>query len=407
MAHPESFFQKNRQQLASELKGGLFVVTAYTEMQRKADQAFQFEQEANFWYLSGIDSPRWKLVYDGIRHHTWLVRPEVDEVERIFNGESDSTELQMKSGADEVIDEADFEPLLRQLTRTHSTVYTVKPLAANAYSFTQNPAQKQLTRVLERIFTAVNDCTETLATLRAIKQPNEIKALEKAISLTMSAFELIHMQLPEASFEYEVEAIATNLFRQKGVMHAYDPIVAAGKNACTLHYTANNQRVNKHQLILCDIGAVYDGYAADITRTYAGSATSQRSLAVLATVADAQSEIIKLIKPGLSFAEYRTESDKCMATALRSLGLSAATDVELVRTYMPHAVSHGLGIDVHDGLGSYRQFQPGMVLTVEPGIYLPAESIGIRIEDDILVTEKGNRVLSKRLASNPAADLLS
>lgn len=173
MAHPPTFFRDNRARLAEALKGGLIILTAYSEMQRRADQAFRFEQEAHFWYLSGIDAPRWKLVYDGMRHHTWLVCPELDEVERIFNGEADARLLRETSGADEVVDEADFEQLLRQLTRTHSTVHTVKPAPADRYSFVQNPASKQLTRTLERIFPAVDDCTSELARLRAIKQPNE------------------------------------------------------------------------------------------------------------------------------------------------------------------------------------------------------------------------------------------
>ena len=231
MTHQPSFFRNNRARLAEALKGGLVVVTAYSELQRRADQAFHFEQEANFWYLSGIDTPRWKLVYDGLRHHTWLVRPELDEVERIFNGEADASLLRETSGADEVIDEADFEQLLRQLTRTHSTVHTVKPAPADRYSFIQNPAGKQLTRVLERIFPAVGDCTTELSRLRAIKQPNELKAIERAVKLTAAAFEQLHARLDACTYEYEAEAITTGLFRAAGATHAYDPIVAAGKNA--------------------------------------------------------------------------------------------------------------------------------------------------------------------------------
>lgn len=375
-------------------------------MQRKADQAFAFEQEANFWYLSGITSPRWRLVYDGIRQHTWLVRPDVDEVERVFNGEADSEALLAGSGADEIVDEGDFEQLLRQLKQTHSTVYTVTPAPADRYSFVQNPANKQLTRILERIFPAVSDCASDIARLRAIKQPNEIMAIERAVKLTMEAFEKLHTQLDMCHYEYELEAITTGLFRQKGVYHAYDPIVAAGKNACTLHYVANTERLRKKQLVLCDIGAQYDGYAADITRTYAYGAMTARQSGVLSALTDVQAAIIRTIAPGVSFATYLEESDRIMAGALRSLGLTGEADQALVHRYMPHAVSHGLGIDVHDSLGSYKEFVPGMVLTVEPGIYLPEESIGTRIEDDILVTEGGRRVLSARLASNPDVNLV-
>lgn len=399
ITHEASFFQGNRQQLATALQGGLVVLTAYDEMQRRADWAFGFEQEGNFWYLSGIVAPRWKLVHDGVRHYTWLVRPTVNEVERIFNGEADSRALERSSGADEVIDEADFEPLLRQLKRTHSTVYTVTPAPANRYSFVQNPAHKNLTRLLERTFPAVNDCHKEIARLRAIKQPNEIKAITRAVKLTVDAFEALHEQLATCRYEYQVEAIASQLFRHSGATHAYDPIIAAGGNACTLHYLANASRIRKGQLVLCDIGASVDGYAADITRTYGYGETSARASAVLTVLAQAHRDIIRLITPGKPFAAYLEEADQIMAAALRSLGLKGDDDRELVYTYMPHAISHGLGIDVHDSLGGYKAFQPGMVLTVEPGIYLPDEAIGTRIEDDILVTGTGTKVLSARLAS--------
>ncbi len=407
MTHPAAFFRGNRARLSEVLKGGLVVVTAYEEMQRRADQAAAFEQEANFWYLSGMDAPRWKLIFDGLRHHTWLVRPDMGDVERIFNGEADAQTLLAASGADEVIDEAEFEPLLRQLTRTHSTVHTIKPAPADRYTFVQNPAAKRLTRMLERIFPAVNDCTNELARLRAIKQPNELKAIERAVKLTVEAFDVLYANLDTCIYEYEVEAMTTGLFRQNGAVHAYDPIVAAGKNACTLHYVTNTARLRSKQLVLCDIGATVDGYAADITRTYAYKDTTARQRAVLAVLADAQAAIVKLIKPGVGFAEYIQQTEHIMAAALKSLGLTAETDDDLVYTYMPHAVSHGLGIDVHDSLSGYKEFQPGMVLTVEPGIYLPDEGIGTRIEDDIVVTDKGHRVLSAKLASNPGTSLVS
>lgn len=407
MTHPTAFFRGNRERLAEALKGGLVVMTAYEEMQRRSDQAFGFEQEANFWYVSGVTAPRWKLVYDGLRHHSWLVRPSLDEVERIFNGEADAQALMEASGADEVIDMADFEQVLRQLTRTHSTVYTVKPAPADSYGFVQNPAGKRLTQTLERIFPAVDDCTSELARLRAIKQPNELKAIERAVKLTVEAFNELHARLGSCTYEYEVEAVTTGMFRQRGAIHAYDPIVAAGKNACTLHYVANHAKLRSKQLVLCDIGASVDGYAADITRTYVRDDSTARQRAVLATLADAQAAIIALIKPGVPFATYLEQTERIMAGALKSLGLAADSDQALVHAYMPHAVSHGLGIDVHDSLGGHKAFQPGMVLTVEPGIYLPGEGIGTRIEDDIVVTDKGHRVLSGRLASNPAASLVS
>lgn len=388
-----SFFVENRRRLSQKLGAGLVVVSAYHDMQRGNDMAHPFEQEANFWYLSGIESSRWTLVYDGQRDHTWLVRPHISEVERIFDGSlTDETALK-NSGADEVVDEADFEPLLRQLTRHHTIAHTIKPPKETA-SFVLNPAQKLLTKRLERIFANVDDCSQTLARLRGIKQPEEIRAIEAAIKITTAAFEAAKSDVVTCKHEYELQAVFDYEFSRRGARHAYDPIVAGGVRACTLHYTANDAALRRPSLVLCDIGARYGGYVADITRTFAVGELTKRQAAVHQAVEQAQQQIIALLKPGLEIKTYQQEVDEIMLRALQQLGLG-----DDIRVYMPHAVSHGLGIDVHDRLGGVRSFEPGMVVTVEPGIYIPAQRIGVRIEDDILITERGARNLSAALST--------
>jgi Xaa-Pro aminopeptidase len=203
-------------------------------------------------------------------------------------------------------------------------------------------------------------------------------------------------------YEYEIEAAFTHAFRSNGATgHAYDPIVAGGKNACTLHYNDNNMALPKNGLVLMDIGARVGGYAADITRTYAIGTPTQRQKDVHAAVESAHHAIITLLRPGASVIEYHDSVDAIMKEALIGLGLmQSVDDTKAYRTYFPHAVSHGLGIDVHDGLGRPETFQPGMVLTVEPGIYIPSEGIGVRIEDDILITDTGHRNLSAALPTS-------
>lgn len=390
------FFVRNRQQLSNKLGAGLIVMSAYHDMQRGNDMAHPFEQEANFWYLSGIEASRWMLVYDGQRGHTWLVRPQMSEVERIFDGALGDEAAMRQSGADEVIDEVDFEPLLRRLTRHHNTVHTIVP-AKEVPSFVLNPAQRLLTRRLERIFASVDDCTKALAQLRSIKQPEEIRAIETAIKLTIGAFEAAQKSVPDCKYEHELQAVFDYEFTRRGARHAYDPIVASGVHACTLHYTANDAAIRRPSLVLCDIGARYEGYAADITRTFAIGAITKSQAALHEAVVAAHQQIIDLLKPGLAIETYQHEVDIIMTTALQAAGLPHAPDA--VRQYMPHAVSHGLGIDVHDRLGGVREFAPGMVITVEPGIYVPAKQMGVRIEDDILITESGTRNLSRALST--------
>lgn len=396
-----SFFKGNRERLITALKGGVIVVSAHHEMQRMADMAFAFEQEANFWWLSGVEAPDWRLIIDGTRGKSYLIAPEVDPVYQLFNGSLSADAAAEVSGVDGILEWREGDAMLRQLARKHSVVYALGDEAeAKSYGFVLNPAAHELWQQLERIFHTVQDCHKELAALRAIKQEAEVVSIEQAIRVTERAFEQVRTKLSELHYEYEIEAEFTHYFRTHGAKgHAYDPIVAAGDHACTLHYTANNGRLAKRQLVLMDIGARVQGYAADITRTYEVGAATSRQRAVHAAVEEAQRQIIKLLAPELPLVEYQTQVDEIMTRQLIGLGLITSASDEKYRTYFPHAVSHGLGIDVHDHLGRPRYLQPGMVLTVEPGIYIPEEGIGVRIEDDILITSSGNRNLSGHLST--------
>lgn len=394
------FFAGNRARLIEKLRGGVVVLTAFTAQQRRDDMSFAFEQEGNFWYLSGVEYADWRLIIDGTRGKTWLVAPEVDAVHQVFDGSLDHAAARQTSGVDEVIDHTASERLLRDLARKHSVVYTLgDPPYAEHFDFALNPAPRKLREELDRIFTTTRDCQKELAELRAIKQPSEVEAIKKAIKLTTDTFQTIHEHLTDFHTEYELEAEFSYLFRRKGALgHAYDPIVATGGNACTLHYVANHDRLRKGQLVLIDIGARLGGYAADVTRTYAYGEPSKRTREIHEAVQVAQAKIVGLLGPGVSVMEYQQGVDTIMKHTLHELGLTKNTDDDAAyRHYMPHAVSHGLGIDVHDRLGAPRVFQPGMVLTVEPGVYVPEKSIGVRIEDDILITEHGVQNLSSRL----------
>lgn len=396
-------FASNRQRLMGELPGSLFAFSAYTMMQRGNDAASTFEQEANFWWVTGIEVADWWVIIDGTRQKSWLVAPRVSESHQIFDGSLSPEAAIAMSGVDEVISEDEALSMLRDLAKRHSIIHTLGEQPYAEYlDFHLNPAPKKLYESLKRIFNSVQDCRKELAALRAVKQPEEIVAMKKAIRLTTDAFEEVRKRLPSLSYEYEVEAEFSYHFRKNGAKgHAYDPIVAVGKNACTLHYVDNNDRMKKRQLLLLDIGARADGYAADITRTYALGEPTKRQAAVHSAVQFAQEEIIALISPNLSVEQYQKEVDAIMAKALMKLDLiSGPDDHDNYRKYFPHAISHGLGVDVHDSLGAPKYLQPGMVLTVEPGIYIPEEGIGVRIEDDILVTDKGFTNLSARLSTD-------
>ncbi len=398
-----SFFQNNRRRLADTLKTGPVVLSSYRTMQRGNDASFLFEQEANFWYVTGIDFADWMVIIDGQQNKSWLVAPEVDKVHQIFDGSLSWDEAKKISGVDEVIQSSEAKELLKQLATKYKAVYTLgKDPHASFYDFVLNPAQANITTVLKRVFGEVSDCRPDLARLRAIKQPDEITAIKKAIQLTNLAFSEIKDMLATLQYEYQIEAEFSYRFKNAGATgHAYDPIVASGSNAVTLHYNANNQHLQKDSLVLIDIGARVEGYAADITRTYAVGASSSRQRAVHSALQSAQQHIIALLRPGLDVIEYQHSVDQIMQDALIQLGLmKSRADIKNYRLYFPHAVSHGLGIDVHDSLGGPKQFESGMILTVEPGIYIPEEGIGVRIEDDILITDTGHENLSGALSTS-------
>jgi len=399
----DNFFSSNRQKLSSRLGGGLVVLTAYTSTQKQNDMAAPFQQEANFWYLTGIEQPDWLVIIDGANGDEWLVRPEVDEVHEIFDGSLSVEQARQVSGIRRVVSHDEGMTLLRNLAKKHSIVHTIdNPPYSDRFSFSLNPAITANKKMLERMFTSVVDCQKDLAKLRAIKQPEEIKAIQRAIDVTIEGFTTTKEALRIAKYEYQLEAEFTYHFkRTDGSDHAYDPIVAAGKNACTLHYIDNDTKLGAKQLVLMDVGARVGGYAADITRTYAKGAPTKRQKEVHQAVAAAHQDIISLLAPGLLVEEYIRQVDERMKSALNEVGLlKNMDDTETYRKYFPHAISHGLGIDVHDSLGGTRYLEPGMILTVEPGIYIPEESIGVRIEDDILITANGHRNLSAALSTD-------
>lgn len=398
-----TFFTTNRQRLIEGLNGGVVVLSGYSQMQRSNDMSFLFEQEANFWWLTGIEYPDWWLIIDGSRNKSWLVAPYVSQSHEIFDGSLSAELAKEVSGVTGVISRDEAETMLRDLSKKHSVVYALgEQPHAEHLDFTLNPAIKSIREHISRLFTTVQDCRKELAQLRAIKTSDEIDAMRKAISVTIDGFETVKKKLASCHYEYEVEAEFNYYFRMHGADgHAYDPIVAAGGNACTLHYVANSDKLKKRQLLLLDIGARTGGYAADITRTYAYGEPTKRQIDVHAAVQRAQQEIIRLIQPNVTVEQYQKDVDEIMIEALLLLGLmSGRDDKENYHKYFPHAISHGLGVDVHDSLGGPKYLQPGMVLTVEPGIYVPEEGIGVRIEDDILVTVSGNDNLSKRLSTD-------
>ena len=398
MTHQFNPFVKNRHRFVETLSQDVAIFSAHTLMQKSGDLAYGFAQESNFWWLTGIEEPDWKLIINAKKQHTTLVAPDIDETHRIFDGGLSYSEAKRISGVDSVVSYAEGQSLIANLAEQNISVSTLgKDLREKYYNFSLNPAPIKLFRDVKKQFQSVTDCRLQLTKLRAIKQPHEIEAIRSAIKITSDAFSYIQENINKYKYEHEIEAEFSHAFKRRSASYAYDPIIAGNERAVTLHYTKNNQLLSDG-LVLIDVGAKVDGYSADITRTLSYGTTSFRQRQVHQAVVWAHHKIIDLLEPGLSVEEYHEKVDDIMKTALVELGLLKKP--KDYRTYFPHAISHGLGVDVHDALGGPTNFKEGMVLTVEPGIYIPEEGLGVRIEDDILITKTGTENLSSSLAIN-------
>ena len=392
-AFTKEFFIGNRASLRQTLAtDDLIVVTANGLLQRNADNSFTFRQDSSFWYFTGLSLPDLVLVMavDG----EYLMVPGRDAVREAFDGAIDPQQLAVQSGVETILDDVTgWKRLAGQLKRTKQVAtLSAAPGYIEQIGLYANPARQRLVERLQDNNKSIEviDIRDQVSAMRSVKQPLELAALQQAIDITIAGVAHVTAKdkLASYGYEYEVEADMLHLFKkQKAAGHAFDPIVVAGRRACTMHNFSMDGSLDTSELLLLDVGAEVSNYAADIARTVAIGQPSGRQLAVHAAVSDVQDYAMRLLKPGVLLMEYEKGVATYMGEKLLELGLIKTASEEGIRQYYPHATSHFLGLDVHDA-GLYRQpLTAGMVLTCEPGIYIPDESIGVRIEDDILITK--------------------
>ena len=400
----QAFFIANRQRLRDLAKTAApIVVTANGLLQRGADGTYAFSQDANFWYLTGIDDPDISLVMTV--DEEYLIVPGRDDSRTVFDGTIDDNVLKNRSGVSMIFDaEAGWLKLTTTIKQSQK-IATVRaaPSYLEQYGMYTNPARRRLRLQLKAIRDDVSfiDIGKHLVQMRTLKQPAELLAIQSAIDITIATLQEITQpaHLSTYAYEYQLEADITRGFRSRGASgHAFEPIVAGGVRACTLHNVANNSALNSNELIVLDVGAEVEHYAADITRTVSPCQFSPRQLAVHAAVLDVQNYAAGVLKPGILLADYEQQVEHYMGKKLQELGLIKAITHAAVRHYYPHATSHFMGLNVHDA-GDYSQpLQPGTILTIEPGIYITEEAIGVRIEDNVLITPDGSLLLTNQLS---------
>lgn len=391
------FFTGNRRELAKRVGGGSIIMTANGLMQRNSDVTYPFRQESNFYYLTGLREPDLTLVIDG--DEEFLVLPKLSNAELLFGGSLNRDEIAKRSGIKTIYDSAEGWAQVKKLQRSRKTVHTITApprRITGTDSFATNPSRKVFIEKLKRIHpsTTFKDLRNELTQMRQIKQKEEIEAIKKAISVTHQGTVRARKQLKPGVRGFELKAELDYEFSRNNVEHGFRPIIISGDDTCILHSTNLDRAVKKQDPVLFDVGAEYEHYSADITRTYfAGNPTKQLQ-AVFDAVLRTQEYAISILKPGLRFSEYALKVDEFIGEELIKLGLITKNKRSEVRKYFGHGVSHGLGLDVHD-ICDYKVLQENMVITVEPGIYIPEEGIGVRIEDDILITKTGAENLSK------------
>lgn len=422
-------YAKRRKELMRRIGSqGIIILPSAKEVSRNSDATYAFRQNSDFYYLTGFDEPDAVLVLlpkraDG---EYVLFNRVRDRDHEIWDGPRAGQQGARKHFlADVAFPISELEQKLPELLAGRTSIH---------YSFGTNKVfDKLLMRALNNVRArsrsgleapaSIVDLAPTVHEMRLFKSPAEIAVMQRAVDITAHA----HVRAMEACkpgiMEYQLEAEIMHEFLMHGARApAYNCIVGSGRNTCILHYVTNNNKVKNGDLVLIDAGAEYQNYAADITRTFpANGRFSAEQAAIYEIVLAAQVAAIKTIKPGASWTKAQEVVVKIITSGLIELGilkgkLNDLIEKEAYAAFYMHRSGHWLGLDVHD-VGAYRvghkwrALEAGMVLTVEPGIYISADiphvhkrwhNIGVRIEDDVLVTKKGCDVLSHRIPKKMA-----
>lgn len=394
-------FIYNRQRFVAEmLPESALIVHSNDVIPSNADGTLGFKQNTDLYYLSGIDQEE-TILWLCPEHPDEELREvlfikETNESIRIWEGEKfskkEATEL---SGIQTVFWTSQFFSFLnRNISYLNHTYLTDNEHDGRVVYF--ETQQRRFINLFKEQFPlhSLQRASPILSKLRQIKHPLEIEAIKQAIDITHKGFLSLCRTIKEEIFEFELEAELTHTFlKNRSRNHAFQPIIASGKNACVLHYISNNERCKSGDVVLADFGAEYANYNADITRCLpANGRFSKRQKEVYNAVLCMFYEARKRMIVGNTFQALRDEMAELMQEKLYEIGLLKNSDLKSktsYKKYFPHGVSHHLGLDVHDVGSKFTMFQEGMVLTCEPGIYIPAEGIGIRLENDILISTNG------------------
>ena len=399
-------YKQNRTKLINRMKNNsILLLSSGLAKHKTADYFYSFQVNKNFYYLTGIVEQDCTLVLikDGEQTSEYLFIDETTDFMRTWVGEKVSKEEASKlSGihTSKIFYNTGFMSFInRIMTVSYSSL---KSGLSHLYLDLLRPRKneqpiahtqfKEVISLYKEL--SIENINREINHLRLIKSNAEVEKLREVIDITNLGLNRIMKELKNRNNEHQIEADFNHEITLNGAEGVgFDTILASGSNATILHYEDNDSPLQKDELLLCDLGALKDEYSADISRTYPISGTfSKRQKEIYQAVLKCNKECIKMIKPGVAFKEIHDMSRKILATECIKLGL--IKEENEISKYYVHSIGHNLGLDVHDvGVTGYK-LEPGMVLTIEPGLYIKEEGLGIRIEDDILVTEDGYENLS-------------
>lgn len=413
IAPASDLFTLNRKNFIKQMQPGAAAVFFSNDMLvTNADGHYLFTQNSNLYYLSGIDQEKTILfLFPDAPKPEWreiLFVLKTNETIQIWEGWKYSIDEAREASGINTIRYADtFDGFIRAMI-SHCSGFYLDFNEHERNALVSTGAANRFADFLKSEFPAhaIHRAAPILEELRSIKSKWELVQLQEAIDITEKAFRRVLTMLKPGVTEYEIEAEVTHEFiRNRATGHAYTPIIASGYNACVLHYIENSRPCKDGDLILMDFGAEYGNYSADLTRTVpVNGKFTKRQKDVYNAVLRVHKAAVAMLKPGNLLEKYHGEVGKLMESELLGLKLISKTDIKnqdpawpAYKKYFMHGTSHFLGLDTHDVGNRYKPFKEGMVFTCEPGIYIPEESIGIRIENDILISKKGPVDLMKNI----------
>ena len=399
---PSAVFTKHRQRFMAKLKpNSIAVFNANDIYPISADSTLPFEQHRDLFYLTGVDQEETILVLcpvakDPKQREMVFVR-ETNAHIAVWEGHKlTKSEATAVTGIDNVQWTADFEASFLELAKQVENIYINTNEHYRAKLETQTREDRFIAWCKEQ-FPKKNyeKSNFILQGLRGVKDPEEIAHIQQACDITEKGFKRVLGFVTPGVWEFEIEAEFAHIFlRNRSKGFAYTPIIATGTNSNVLHYIENSQQCQSGELILMDVGAEYGNYSSDMTRTIPVSGRfTPRQRAVYDAVLKVKDEATQLLMPGVLWKAYHIEVGKLMSSALVDIGLLTKKEVsdnaEAYKKYFMHGTSHHLGLDTHDYGLLDKPMQANMVFTVEPGIYIPDEGFGIRLEDDVVVQATG------------------